>query len=284
GGAAGAAGSAGTGGVPVTCAGDTTCVAPAPSGWTGPVTLRQADACAAPFAVAAFTGGDTPVGAPPTCDCACDPTPVHCTATLRATGEVCVGAANCGTKDLANGQCTILGGWLDSCIAPGAEVTVSASSSCAAIAVKATAAPEPTWNKAYTACAAQNAPTCAGGGTCLPTTATLCIATNGDQDCPGAPYVNKTLVFTTINDTRGCQKGSCSCGTPSCAGQVNLYGANSCSGGGSTVGVPSSCAAVQGLTGASTAEYTQTVSCTKSGAPMLTGELGPTDPKTVCCM
>ena len=48
--------------------------------------------------------------------------------------------------------------------------------------------------------------------------------------------MNKTLVFTTINDTRSCQKGSCSCGTPSCAGQVNLYGANSCSGGGSTVG------------------------------------------------
>jgi hypothetical protein len=81
------------------------------------------------------------------------------------------------------------------------------------------------------ACVGDTAGACATGFHCLPpaTGFHVCVAEDGDADCPGSPYTEKHLAFTGTQDGRSCS--TCTCGAPSggkCKVKVSTYADNAC--------------------------------------------------------
>jgi hypothetical protein len=112
---------------------------------------------------------------------------------------------------------------------------------------------------------------------------------DGDHPCPGS-YVDKTLVYTGVSDTRACD--ACTCGAvanPSCAGQIAVFSNAGCQGGplASVVANGSDCDA-PGRGAVNNGSYMLMVqgngtACSPSGgAPQ--GEATPTGAITVCCL
>jgi hypothetical protein len=106
-----------------------------------------------------------------------------------------------------------------------------AEPSCAAIQPPA---PDAGLSKSYAvACDGAEVPGCAAGSFCalLATGFQVCIASLGDDDCPGSPYpyTEKHLAFADVVDTRSCSP--CSCGAPSggkCTVKVSIYADDAC--------------------------------------------------------
>jgi hypothetical protein len=126
-----------------------------------------------------------------------------------------------------------------------------------------------------------------------PFTATLCVWQNANTDCTGAtgyPLLHK--YYTGIVDSRGCDLGSCSCGTPgsvTCSlATVTTYNTDGCTDAGTaltnlTVG---HCDVVGGSQiHAVKTTVTESGQCTPGGVAAPTGTVVP-DPATavtVCC-
>jgi hypothetical protein len=82
------------------------------------------------------------------------------------------------------------------------------------------------------ACIGQAAGACAAGFLCAPPPATgfrVCVAQQGDDDCPGSPYSEKHLAFVGVDDARSCSP--CTCGAPSggkCTATISIYPDDAC--------------------------------------------------------
>ena len=116
--------------------------------------------------------------------------------------------------------------------------------------------------------------------------ASICIVKDGDWSCDEMPpFTIKTLVYPTINDSRGCIP--CSCGPPSgmtCSnGTTVLYGDAQCTTPTLTLSHPDAC---QPLPSFQSLLYTAGTSTGGSCIPGGTGPQGeavPGEPVTVCC-
>jgi hypothetical protein len=106
-----------------------------------------------------------------------------------------------------------------SCAASGGDVTL----------------PEWGWDAQVRACSSGgNAGSC-GAGTCVPNpvgefAGGLCVYREGDRECPNDAYPNRTLVYLSAEDQRGCS--ACGCGDPqdvACEALIELHYNNSCS-------------------------------------------------------
>ncbi len=258
------------------------CVAPAPSGWNGPV--EMATGPVAPPCVGDWLGTRENAGlnaSPAICTCSCGaPTGFSCSVQATCGTNAC---ASCGPpQTIQSNQCVMPATYsviLSSPTASGGTCTPSV----------ATLLPSITWSDQIQSCSPSVAPTSCGSGgdKCLPATTgpnfNVCISQSGDVACPAGPYGVRTLGYAGApTDTRGC--GSCSCGAPSgisCGGSWVNYGVNTCSGGGTPNGL-NDCVATNGVS----SEYIPNPSggwCTPSnGDP--TGSVTPTGPVTFCCL
>jgi hypothetical protein len=153
---------------------------------------------------------------------------------------------------------------------------------------------DPSWATAHRLCAGAPAP---GGGcstagdVCVrqptaPFATTWCIMTTGDVPCPASDYTERTLVYTGVDDTRGCT--SCSCDAPSgvaCGLVTTVYSNVACTMDAQEVqNDGTSCVANSGMRSArySVSSGPSGGSCTPSGvAP--SGSATPASARTVCC-
>jgi hypothetical protein len=117
-----------------------------------------------------------------------------------------------------------------------------------------------------------------------------CVAQAGSRPCPSpytvphAPGDASTPYVDGVADGRTC---TCSCGAPSgvvCNSDVSLYAGPGCSGppqGTVVEAGPATCAALTGVTAASSSCTAEGGSCSAYGGP--TGGLTPGAAYTVCC-
>jgi hypothetical protein len=106
----------------------------------------------------------------------------------------------------------------------------------------------------------------------------------GDASCPAPPYINKRLVHTSTNDTRGCASCTCSVPPKSCAGGLVYTGPlATCPASGSTTayGTCFSQGSFLGSNWKITANAPEMTCDVAGGQP--TGDLVPLDPVTLCC-
>src|SRR5262249_5711969 len=87
-------------------------------------------------------------------------------------------------------------------------------------------------SKSYAvACIGQGPGACATGLFCVPpaTGFHVCVAQQGDDDCPSSTYTEKHLAFAGVDDTRSCSV--CTCGAPSggkCTARISIYADDAC--------------------------------------------------------
>ena len=280
------------------------CVPEVPTGWTGPVELGTVGASqTAPACDLGFLGGKTDgwegLTAPPaTCTCSCGAQQVTCGSialTFNAT-MVCSSAAGCYTGPaMPAGSCVTLKG---SCLATGAgpyastpaEIPVSATCP----AVPGVTKPATSWTSAVRACDSsveRVASDCTGGDICAPQPGSsfgpsVCIEQMGDVACPTSGYVNKTLFFQSVDDTRGCSACTCTASGQQCASAGVLeYSTSdgSCGGTPDTFGAPFSCDPVSDDVDV---KYTVTPTPGKCTANSVSaqGTAAAAGPITACCL
>jgi hypothetical protein len=198
----------------------------------------------------------------------CSGTPL---ATVTPEADTCTGfggpsyesARQVGTASASGGTCPTLGG----------VPTVPAA----------------TWSELGRVCAATTGTGCDVGEVCAPTQPlgfdpTLCVTHAGDLSCPSTDYTAKTLAFTSMDDTRGCEP--CQCAAPagiSCTRVGWLYTTQLCTQTPTAVPAGGDCLALGGFR---SIEFDAVVTdgyCTPSGGEP-TGAAAPGNALTVCCM
>jgi hypothetical protein len=222
----------GSGGAPLpeSCGADRFCV-DIPTGWQGPVALSDPNgACGGAYATEVAAGETHLSGAPVSCGCECG----------AAAGSICPSATV--TRSFTNGCANTL----DTISVPSAGCTNIAlqnagSWSALAVAVNGACPPDDRQETPKISfdervlCSAEAAPTCDDGALCSPHPGAgfeprLCIAEDGDVECPSASFAVKTLLFTGGHqDTRACDV-ACTCEPPSavCAGVVSAHQGPGC--------------------------------------------------------
>ncbi len=294
-----AASSSTTGGpdLPPACEPDGVCLPAAPADWEGPIVVLSGPGadpptCAAPWSDQLLEAGTDVVAPPATCDCACDP-PEGGTCgdvTVKRFGNNSCVMLPTESFTIPPGACDDNGGagfpagskWL-------ATVSEYMGGSCTPQATEQV--DPPTWQTAYAGCVAQPAEgMCADGTHChppLPPDAVACIYREGNVPCPvDMDYTDRTVVYRSIDDTRGC--APCTCGDPegACSATVR-FALGNCVGGilllahaadGTCFDGPSMPADKISI---STAEPQAT--CTPS-PPLAEGEATAADPVTLCCL
>jgi hypothetical protein len=276
--------------------------------WIGPES--EAPACPDPGLLADYQGAiDLDAGALPCGECGCEPPDGGCTlpTTLTTNAATCAAVGPSTVQTPFNAP----PGWDGGCItfadaiAAGAlcdgspcvvSLTIAAptvaESGCTAIQPPTPAAP-PTSSYAV-ACIGEVALGCATGFFCLPpaTAFRVCVAEQGDVDCPGVPYTEKHLAFAGMDDARSCSP--CTCGAPSgdkCTVTLSIYPDDACAMG-VTLEVPIDstgplCDGV--LPGAAVGSESATPpvyeagSCEPSGG-VPGGSVTPSSPTTFCCI
>ena len=106
----------------------------------------------------------------------------------------------------------------------------------------------------------------------------------GDNPCPAGAYVNRTVFYADVTDTRSCTNCWCSDIEGTCNGLVNLYSNAGCAGLVGGVGGPN-CNSAGGNQVLST-RFTASnpiVSCNPQGGA-LQGAATESGPLTVCCL
>jgi hypothetical protein len=215
GGTGGSAGEAGP-----ACPSGHECVAPAPTGWSGPI-LRSTGACGGSWTQSELTLHDGLTAPPAQCSCACTPI-VDC-------------PNNVLWRSYNNFSCA---GFLDeqpmlSCttkttLSHGVRMT-AASPSCSAVVNETI--PVISWTTDTELCGGgAEGGTCDGDDLCLPSdSGELCIYQPGDTTCP-PEYPNETKAYTDVTDTRDCP-ATCGCtpaGSPTCTAPVFTYTGTQC--------------------------------------------------------
>lgn len=215
------------------------CVDDAIPGWEGPLALWVGDAddippaCQGnmPIKVAeAYTDLQTNETAE-TCACACsDLQGATCGATtlIQSSTMACINLVN--SWPINPGQCLNLGN-VQASTRYSASAPDLVSGSCTPSVVAGI--PSAEFGKHIVACGVDAPQSCGTDGVCMtppeaPFDAQICIATEGEVQCPSGPYTNRTVYHTGFDDARAC--GNCSCelapGTK-CSGEVHLL-SNGC--------------------------------------------------------
>ena len=286
---------------PVTCkTAATTCVADAPSGWTGPFELYDGNpanvpSCPSPtvdvltahLGLIDAGGGCTP--------CSCSVTGVTCTTSVAVYSQPSCQGLPCATVDAS--ACTKVN--LGACSDSSLNSTSTAAATCTAGGAVPTGG-APASQAVQVGCktpqSALKQVDCPAGQVCAaastpPFLGALCVLQPGDVTCPGAPYVNKHVYYEAYDDGRKC---NCACATqgPSACGGVLLtrastlcangpptYPLNVCNGSTLIGGNPTSQSIVAQPTAPPLIQY----ACTVTGSP-LSGAVVESKPTTVCCL
>jgi len=286
------------------------CASPAPANWTGPFELYDGN----PGNVPACPGGLTEVltafadfGTVPPAECsacACDgPTglsPGPVTVDAFAQGVACGGPGYKRTSAVTSlGACTPLP-YCNSGCGPGpAPYDYQTSNgppplggSCNPSGGSATR-PTLLWGRAARGCGVSNPSSqgCTSGQVCAvspspPFESKPCILQVGDVACPGTPYTQRRLFYTSADDSRGCT--ACSCDPPggvSCTATLDYFASSDCSNGLQATGsAPSGTCISAGMNiyvKAASASCSGGTCPTRGGQP--TGTASPKTPVTVCC-
>jgi hypothetical protein len=273
------------------------CAPVIPPGWSGPAVLYTGDdeppACSADWnggGAAPIQGGVGVDATAPTCSaCTCG----------AATNVVCGPTAPLAVEE--NTQCTNpQDAPIGTCFVPPGAPIVNArllagpvetsGGACAPSGGVASVSPAAFTTRAST-CAAPTTGVGCGAGVCAPKVpagygAPLCIQRAGDVACPVVDYTEKTLVYGTIADTRGCNP--CQCSAPvggACDATLQVYTSSSnCSGGSNTFPATGNCYGTgKDVTSAKIqAGAPFGAKCTASGGTPTGAALG-AEPTTVCC-
>jgi hypothetical protein len=209
------------------------CAADAPPGWVGPAVLFAGlgapPACNADWTAQPVAGGLDVSSPPAGCSaCTCSPpTNMFCdnfAFAIIANDPQC---QNGPSNNISVGQC----------FSPGFSapyVSVSPPKALGGNCQPGGGIPNLPPAGFKTQAALCDTPAAVGGGcsagACVPKAPagygpSVCIYTQGDTPCPGAPYVNRTVVYGSIDDARGCDL--CSCAPPLggvCQGGYTVFG------------------------------------------------------------
>ena len=274
------------------------CVAPAPQGWTLIAFAPGATAmCPSGSSVIAVVA-EAPTSASSTCDCTCDCSAPENNPCVHGMLAAKIGNANCTALNLTfpvTGGCDSLGVTINNTYgslrakplgiaaidAPGTGVLPGMQPGASAT----TCAPD------VTAAAG-----CTGGGVCLPkaTSASVCVQMDGDVPCPGAPFINRTVVGATaaVDDQRICAACTCSSSAASCANPMFSGFPNDMCGGNpvNAAVINNTCTFTPNNTdwdGDNHFVYTATPvtpTCSLKGAlPAVSGTIKPQSATTICC-
>lgn len=274
------------------------CADPAPSGWTGPVIVKDgADAaCDGAFSEELFRGGAQPSFEPAVCStCSCTTSSVSCgpaSASVAITDAGACDLACTSTKSVPDGGCVTFGA-ADVGAACVGGVPMFASATALAGAWSGTCEPSAQTPSKPAASFSDSAVVCGPPGVgagcdegrgCVQTAeGQRCIAHDGDIACP-AGFPQRTLRFATLDDTRDCTP--CSCADGSCDGALEAHASADCSGamsGDKPTGA-ASCDAL-GTGAALSLRYLPDASASAcSAVPSTpTGDVVGASPFTVCC-
>ena len=271
------------------------CAADTPAGWSGPA-LLHADLSAPPGCGSDWTmqpvAGGLDVSSPlAKCSaCACStPSGATCqSANVKLANDPA--CANGPMMPVPLGAC-IPGQSASAYVAAGPVIGVGGG--CAPAGGAASLLPAGFMTQAAVCAAPAMTGKGCNAGACVPRVPMgygpkACVYAPGDPACPGAPYLNKTLVYTGIDDQRSCS--SCACGVvagETCSATLLVFSGfgQGCSGALQTLPANGQCHPVQGpSTGLIVKQSGPPMggSCATSGgkpAGMATGA----KPITVCC-
>jgi hypothetical protein len=286
----------------------TTCVPPAPSGWTGPEELydntASPPACGPDFNFFADYDGYASLDAPPaTCStCTCVATGVSCTVGAGFFSDSsCMMPCSSGGVALTNGMCTSVSAEVTACgvSIAGTYVEVSGpivtGGSCTGSKESPTVPPA-TWGIQSQACSpafGSTTGTCSAGNVCVPPTdpsyqTAYCIFQSGNIPCPATGYTHKQVFYASHTDSRTCTACTCeplsssACGDGAADAYLDMCVTETAS----YSPLPQSCTLLPD--GTTDMEYKQGVITTGScpvapGSGDPTGTAVPTDPTTFCC-
>ncbi len=269
-------------------------------GWTGPFRLETSSVAEpAPgcgdgwetLELERFEGIEAP---PASCGCSCDDAVgVTCSSDAKtlhqygAAAPICFG--NTQTRALTPGGCRAI----SPAVSNGVWQVIDAPSTPQGGSCMASATVQiqpPTFTTRYTLCGAVPPPSgeCVDGEQCLPAAdAPLCIAAEGDVECPGGGYPVKHVVHDEIVDTRACSECSCSAPQGVCAGADGsgvVFNSPACGSSGPIDVEPNTCE----VTTLSSVYYPESsipipeASCSASGSNGIGGAVG-RGATTLCC-
>jgi hypothetical protein len=272
------------------------CVAPSPgNGWQGPVAwFNQAGdtipSCAGVYATQG-AGGHSAINAPAAqCSCGCTgPTNVQC-------NQVSVNYytdTNCQTSfggaGLPANFCVSTGGSSVQSV-KGVESATAFNGNCGSNPSKTV--PAISWGQSESVCSyngVSDTGGCTNSDLCMQAppsgaNAKACIWQNGDIACPGAPYTQKTVFYTSVDDQRNCGTCTCTASAGTCDAQITVYNQPSCPGGG-LLGIQSdgTCHQFNAYSAIAGAISTNPGTCGANGTGGPTGSASATGPVTVCC-
>jgi hypothetical protein len=273
------------------CAEEETCTPPAPAGWSGPSVIHRGDDppsdCPGEFPLEAFVAHDQLVADDPACGCSCgNASGFSCSTTARENGTSCIALQFAGTWPVPG----------DGCVSINTNATAMRSDPAILNTTNASCPPQanvnipsPYFVTTVKGCNPPRTPTrCEDAGLCLPAAmepyGEMCVYTEGDVACPAGPYTERSVAYTSIEDTRECS--DCTCGTPTgtCGGLVRYVSA--CSGdfiGLYATTAPGACTTMNTSPSAVSYAPEPQVSCMPSGG-QAQGEANPAAPITVCCL
>lgn len=296
-GASGAQGGGGTGGSVALCSDGTFCAPPAPEGWTGPVLLAEGSGLALPecpgraVVPVAYSGAITAPDA--VCNaCSCGmPTGGSCAPVFVEFFDTCASSTVINVENLSVlNQCeyTNVNGLTDGDAGIHAQASVADPGSCSPSGGGVVELPAPSFGNGARVCAADGSETC-DTGTCVAAPAgfldTVCVAHEGEVDCPPGVYQVAHVIYTDYEDQRGC--AGCSCDAPTgvvCGATVRAHQSGNCGNESSTVG-SGSCVNVSSDVRSVTLTFnsiTSFGSCAEGGGGT-NGSVEPASLWTVCC-
>lgn len=219
-----------------------TCAPAAPAGWSGPASLTAGADDAprgCPETLTPVAGGSGALSAPPATCAACScgaPSGGVCgvgSTILYASNNVCSGEIETVVEPLTPNDCHTFSISDPSTQAFGEVVPVDTPGSCPPAGGGETVSPA-TFAEPALLCTDSAGVGC-GDQVCVPAAdeplTQICVFADGDVACPAGPYSVKTVVFTGIDDTRGCTPCACSSATAeSCGGTTNLFTNSNCNG------------------------------------------------------
>ena len=273
------------------------CVQSPPEGWFGPIVrfdndgTQTAPACGGGWPDAAFTllGGYVDPGPAQcgACTCGVDVAALCSVAGYRTEGsETCefddafqlADVDTCYEHALAEGSLWL---WAFTDNAPICHADFTSE------------IPEATWMLEVTGCrGAEPDEACDDAGRqCVPEvpegfTNNVCIFANGDLDCPSGDYTEKTVLYSSVEDTRTC--GQCMCGEPpagGCTGDFEIFASEDCSGD-AAQSLPENggCTGALSSVGSLRFDYDGPSECEVSLAPGPAGSIAPVGEITYCCV